>query len=90
MCNFDTSIEDGNLIQQIADRFKLAHPDDSRPALFLQMDITACHCNGTPLKLAELLAAEEFDFNHDVIGICNHIDRRTGKLKDCSLPRFAK
>ena len=90
MCNFDASVEEAHLIQQIVDRFKLAFPDDNRPALFLQMDITACHCNGTPLRLVELLAAEESDFNHDVAGICKHINRRTGKLTDCFSPRYSK
>ena len=27
---------------------------------------------------------------HDVVGIAHHLDRKTGKLKDCFLPRFAR
>jgi len=54
------------------------------------MDITACHVNGNPLKLDELLAADEFNFSHDVFGIRRHIDRRTGKLGDCFSPRFSE
>lgn len=53
------------------------------------MDITACHLNGFPLRLDDLLAADDMNFAHDVFGIRRHIDRETGKLLDCFLPRFA-
>lgn len=53
------------------------------------MDITACHANGTPLKLEALLNANDFDFAHDVFGIHRHINRETGELQDCFLPRYA-
>lgn len=53
------------------------------------MDVLACHCNGCPLDLTRLLVAPEFDFAHDVFGIREHIDRRTGHLADCFLPRCA-
>ncbi len=54
------------------------------------MDITACHANGSPLDLVRLLAADEFNFAHDVLGIRNHIDRQTGELKNCFVPRFSR
>lgn len=53
------------------------------------MDIEACHCNGCPLKLSELLLADDSNFAHDVFGIRRHIDRETGQLKDCFVPRYA-
>jgi len=53
------------------------------------MDIEACHSNGCPLKLSELAQAPSADFAHDVFGIRRHINRETGKLEDCFLPRFA-
>ena len=56
----------------------------------LVMDLDACHNNGTPLKLQELLDTDNANFMHDIVGIQNHIDRTTGKLTDCFLPRFAK
>lgn len=59
-------------------------------ALELNMDITAAHLNGCPLKLKELLSAPDFDFAHDVFGIQRHIDRRTGKLGNFFLPRYAQ
>jgi len=57
--------------------------------LDVSMDLTACHLNGCPLDLDGLLNAERFDFVHDVTGICRHIDRTTGELRDCFLPRYA-
>ena len=53
------------------------------------MDIDACHSNGCPLRLKELLEADDFNFAHDVFGIRRHIDMRTGKLTQCFLPRYA-
>ncbi|KKL70522.1 hypothetical protein LCGC14_2104090 [marine sediment metagenome] len=57
--------------------------------LTFAMDIQACHTHGCCLKLVDLLKASEGDFLHDVLGINSHIDRSTGKLKDCFLPRYA-
>lgn len=58
--------------------------------LALMMDLSACHANGTPLRLDELAdTADEFSFIHDVGGISRHIDRDTGKLLDCFSPRYS-
>jgi hypothetical protein len=65
-------------------------PNSGLDPLNLNMDITATHLNGCPLKLKELLEAPEFDFAHDVLGITSHIDRETGKLLHCFLPRYSK
>lgn len=56
----------------------------------LAMDIEACHCNGCPLKLDALLKARDSDFGHDVFGIRRYLDRETGKLTRCFLPRYAE
>ena len=53
------------------------------------MDIEACHSNGCPLRLNELLATDDGNFGHDVFGIRRHLDRETGKLGGCFLPRFS-
>lgn len=53
------------------------------------MDIDACHNNGCPLKLAELLSAEDANFAHDVFGIRANINRKTGKLQNCFVPRYS-
>ena len=60
-----------------------------RDPLSLEMDIEAAHEN-CPLKLDELLKADDFNFMHDVIGIVNHLNRQTGELENFFLPRYAK
>ena len=52
------------------------------------MDVTATHLNGCPLRLEELLEADAFNFVHDIIGIRNNLNRDTGKMENCFLPRF--
>lgn len=54
----------------------------------MEMDLAACHLNGCLLRLPDLLKASKPDFAHDVWGIRRFIDRETGKLTDCFLPRF--
>lgn len=53
------------------------------------MDLTACHANAFRLRVEELLKADDSNFAHDVFGIRRHLDRETGKLADCFVPRFA-
>lgn len=89
MINFNTSKEEMRAISQIVKRAS-AKKDIIKDALALDMDITATHKNGNPLKLNDLLKADEFNFWHDVIGIMNHIDRTTGKLTNCFVPRFTQ
>lgn len=57
--------------------------------LEVTMDLTACHLNGCPLDLEGLLSAENDDLIHDVSGIMRHINRKTGRLEDCFVPRYA-
>lgn len=57
--------------------------------LIALMDMTVAN-NSCPLRLLDLLQAEPADFAHDVFGIYRHIDRSTGELRDCFLPRFAR
>ena len=52
------------------------------------MDIEACHGNGNPLRLGDLLEADEVNFAHDVFGIMANIDRGSGKLMNWFLPRY--
>jgi hypothetical protein len=52
------------------------------------MDIECCHAT-IPLRLDELLAADDFNFSHDVGGIRRHLNRRTGEMENCFVPRFA-
>ena len=60
-----------------------------RPVLDIMMDVVATHCNGSPLRLGDLLAANDFNFLHDISGIAKHLNRETGQLENCFRPRFS-
>ena len=83
--NWKVSKEDWQIIHKITARaFSIWKLD----RVTLEMDLIATHLNGTPLRLKEFLEADNFNFGHDVFGIQEHIDRNTGKLTRCFLPRF--
>lgn len=42
-----------------------------------------------PIRLNELLHADDSNFIHDVFGILRHINTETGELQDCFVPRFS-
>jgi hypothetical protein len=89
--SFRCSEADSKVIRAIARRARelyLANKVD-RDLQDIEMDVTATHCNGNPLRLADLLAADDFNFMHDVSKIARHLDRETGKLTDCFSPRFS-
>lgn len=81
--------EEARTIYAIAKRaVSLAKEHGAEIDLFtMDMDLTFCHIN-TPLRLDDLLAANNANFSHDVFGIRKHLNRDTGKLGDCFLPRF--
>lgn len=92
---FDAKPVDKELIRMIVERVAKAmvasnFPWDAYRNQKQTMDVTACHLNGCPLKLRELLKAEDFNFMHDIAGISAHIDRKTGKLLNHFIPRYAK
>lgn len=55
----------------------------------LYMDLEAVH-RAIGLRLDDLLAADNFDFAHDILGIQRHMNRGTTELTECFLPRFAR
>lgn len=90
--NWNASPEDAALIEKIVERARSqakSYSNVTLDVLSVTMDITACHLNGTPLRLQEWLEADDFNFAHDLVGILNHIDRSNGKLGGHFLPRFA-
>lgn len=91
MINWKVSKEDSKKINLIVNRaisyFKKHGVEVNR--LTCDMDITACHANGNPIDLDRLLDAPDFDFLHDVAGIHKYIDRKTGKLTNCFVPRMS-
>ena len=79
--------EDSEIINNCASR--AAKIFQVKDRLSLIMDIEAAHI-ASPLKLQELYDADNFNFAHDICGIQRHIDRNTGKMQNCFLPRFTK
>ena len=55
----------------------------------IAMDIEAVH-SSNPLRLQELLDADDTSFAHDVFGIGRHINRTTGELENGFVPRYNK
>ena len=78
--------EDIDTIGKIADRaMSIGVYDEKMTAL---MDIESAH-NDIPLRLQELLGADDANFAHDIIGIMSHLNRTTFKLDGVWHPRFA-
>lgn len=53
------------------------------------LDILTVHKRIQPLRLDDLLAADDLNFAHDVGGINRHLDRENYALSDCFSPRFS-
>jgi len=91
MINWTISPQDFDLVIRIAKRYEREHGRlDPQAWKGLIMDLNACHSNGCPLDLPSLLVGNMEDFGHDVGGIQKYIDRETGKLTQCFVPRHAK
>lgn len=76
---------------KVADRASAQIVKASGGRVSFIMDLMAADgVNGNPpIDFDRLLAADEFNFIHDVCGITRHLDRETGKLTGCFLPRFS-
>ena len=57
--------------------------------LDMMVDVAVAH-EDCPLKLQELLDADDGNFYHDIVGIHNNLNRETRKLENCFVPRYAK
>lgn len=96
--SFETTEVENKAIRKITKRVARIRRDAVKAKLLpesfddvttIVMDVVAAHCNGCPLKLEDLLDASDFNFIHDVFGINEHMDRKTGRLLHHFLPRFA-
>jgi hypothetical protein len=85
---WNTTKKEDALIEEIVARATGELEIDDRVSL--TMDLTACHCNGTPLDLPKLLAFDKFNFAHDIYGIMSHLSRKDGEIKHGFLPRCFK
>jgi hypothetical protein len=91
MISFTVTAEESLLISNIVNKyinmFSVLGNANKKDKDNVMMAITACHANGCPLDLQKLLNADDYNFAPDMIGIRNNIDRHTGKLLNCFLPR---
>nr|DAL85278.1 MAG TPA: TNF receptor-associated factor 3-interacting protein domain, interleukin 13 receptor [Caudoviricetes sp.] len=89
--NFSAVPEEMEVIEKIAKRATEVYSTHGVHLELLDviMDITATHLNGCPLRLDELLNFPDFDFIHDISGIRQHLNRKTGALEHLFLPRSA-
>ncbi|KAA8387894.1 hypothetical protein FOH24_13000 [Acetobacter tropicalis] len=93
---FDATDAEAAAVRKIAKRYAhLARTyGDTRKyraiKLHATMDLLAVNANGCPLDFMRMQDADDFNLLHDVCGIDRHLDRDSGKLLDCFVPRFAK
>jgi len=87
--NFDANPVDAELIRRIVARAIREGVIAKKYSVDIEMDLRAVHLNDVPLRLVDMLQAKPFDLDHDILGINRHLDRETGKLRSCFLPRFA-
>jgi len=78
--------EEQGSVDRIVDRAKDLVPNVS--PLEVRMDISVVHAQ-TSLRLGEFASADAGNFGHDLFGILTHLNRLTGELEDCFVPRFA-
>ena len=88
MIKWEATKEEQETISRISKRAYAVDPHIIT-VMDLVMDIEATHCNGCELKLEALEKADDGNFFHDVYGIIKNINRQTGKLENCFLPRYS-
>jgi hypothetical protein len=54
------------------------------------LDVLVTHRKVMPLRLADLLDADDLNFAHDISGINRHLDRDNYALMDGFRPRFCE
>lgn len=89
---FNTTKEEDKLIRLIVERARPIFESQGVPfnVQDRMMDLSAVHSNGCPLDFEKFLAFDDFNFNHDFVGIFNCLNRETGRLERFFLPRCSK
>ena len=85
MVKFDSTNEEMVLIGRIATR--AVRKKYYKENIDCLMDLDAVNSNDVKLDFDKLLKFDEYNFAHDICGIRNCIDRKTGKLTKCFLPK---
>lgn len=90
--NFEVTKQEMEIIERIVDRaIKMSNKYDiDYSRMTATMDICATHANGCKLDLDALATSDHSNFCHDIFGIRRHMNRKTGHLENCFVPRFAK
>jgi nucleoside diphosphate kinase len=88
MVRFESTRVEHDVIGKIADR---ARKDGLKivTKMSLSMDLDATNTTN-PLDLEKLLYFPPFDFAHDIYGIMANLNRETGELENCFLPRCSR
>jgi hypothetical protein len=55
----------------------------------IRMELGYAHRVVRPLRLQQLLDADDGNFAHDISGIHRYLDIKNNKFTDCFVPRFA-
>lgn len=84
---FSIELGEFNIVSEIVKRAVRIWPGTDQGTL--AMDIIAAHLNGCRLDLERLRNAPFNDFAHDIGGIQQFIDRKTGKIVGIFHPRCA-
>jgi hypothetical protein len=94
--SFDATPDERRAIERCAKRaaalglddFNFTH--DNGVYVEIQMDLTAVHANGCPMDFKKLESFDDFNFMHDIVGIRDCLDRRSGKLLRNFSPRASR
>ncbi len=78
---------DFDAMRKVADRTERMDFGFGRDRMTLVMDLEFAHIDCGGMDWDRLLAFDDGDFGHDMAGIAANINRETGKLDNCFLPR---
>lgn len=85
--NFDLTSDDRLNALEVAKRATTLIPGTDRQSVL--MDLAVVHNHHYKLDFTAMAGADDFNLAHDIAGIAYHLNRSTGILRDCFVPRFA-
>jgi hypothetical protein len=85
--NFCLTADDRLNALEVAKRATTLIPGIDRMSVL--MDLSVVHNHHYKLDFERMASADDFNLAHDIAGIAYHLNRSTGKLRDCFVPRFA-
>ena len=88
MVKFTATRKEVDTISRIADRARRAGLKIITK-MSLIMDLEATN-TVNPIDFEKLLAFPAFDFAHDIYGIMGNLNRETGEIENCFVPRCSK